>query len=148
MHSLLLYTAHGVDMQHSNESWFYVGLLYQVDSECSIITHYPFTSCWEMLEYSFCIWPSSVSVCPHPPTQYTHTYIDRGLISPLVKLLLLMMGQWGLFVIQYYTPPPSHPHLPFTLQTSIFPWPSKTTPLLCHTDQARLTQLCIINILD
>lgn len=38
--------------------------------------------------------------------------------------------------------------LPFTLQTSIFPWPSKTTPLLSHTGQARLVQLCIINIFN
>ena len=40
-------------------------------------------------------------------------------IAASVKLLLLMMGQWGLFVIHYYTPPLSQ--LPFTLQTSIFP---------------------------
>lgn len=62
---------------------------------------------------TFCVWPSSVSVAP-----LSH----RGSIASPVKLLLLMMGQWGLFVIRYYTPPPSH--LPFTLQTSIFPWPS------------------------
>lgn len=86
---------------------------------------------------AFCVWPSSVSVSP-----LSH----RGSIASPVKLLLLMMGQWGLFVIRYYTPPPSH--LPFTLQTSIFPWPSKTTPPLSHTGQARLMQLCIINILN
>ncbi len=36
-----------------------------------------------------------------------------GSIASPVKLLLLMMDQWGLFVIRYYTPP--LPHLPFTL---------------------------------
>lgn len=46
----------------------------------------------------------------------------------------------GGFVMWYYTPPLSH--LPFTLQTSIFPWPSKNNP---STLQARLMQLCIIN---
>lgn len=70
----------------------------------------------------------------------------RGLIAAPVKLLLVMMGQWGLFVIRYYTPPLSH--IPFSLQTSIFSWPSKTTPLLSHTGPARLVQLCIINILN
>lgn len=79
---------------------------------------------------AFRIWPSSVSVAP-----LSH----RGSIASPVKLLLLMMSQWGLFVIWYDTPPLSH--IPFTLQTSIFPWPSKTTPPLSHTGQPRLRTL-------
>lgn len=73
------------------------------------------------------IWPSSVSVAP-----LSH----RGSIASPVKLLLLMMSQWGLFVIWYYTPPLTH--LPFTFQTSIFPWPS---PPPSHTGQPRLRTL-------
>lgn len=42
----------------------------------------------------------------------------RSMCSP-VKLLWLMMSQWGLFFTRQRTPPLSH--LPFTLQTSIFP---------------------------
>lgn len=58
-----------------------------------------------------------------------------------------MMGRWGLFVISlFYAPPLSH--IPFTLRTSIFPWPSGTTPPLSNAGQARLRQLCIINILN
>lgn len=70
----------------------------------------------------------------------------RGLIASPVKLLLLMMGQWGMFVIRYYTPPLLY--LPLALRTSIFPWPSKTTSLLSHTGCARLMQLYLINTVN
>lgn len=51
--------------------------------------------------------PASLSL----PLIYTES------ISSPVKLLLLMMGGWGLF--QNYTPP--HLHLPIAIQASIFP---------------------------
>lgn len=73
-------------------------------------------------------------------------FSHRGLIASSVKLLLLMMGQWGMFIIRYYTPPLLH--LPLPPQASIFPRPSKTTSLLSHTGHARLMQLYIINIVN
>lgn len=61
------------------------------------------------------LWPSRASPRSH-----------RGSIASPVKLLLLMMGRRGLFVIYVdQTPPPPHTEIPFTLQASIFPWPSE-----------------------
>ena len=62
----------------------------------------------------FCVWPSSVSAAP--------LSCRRSIASP-VKLSLLMMGRWGLFVIRYTLRPPTftptiHPpdiNIPMTL---------------------------------